>query len=105
LITLLYRKIQLLDRFPGPRCLAQKLETGFYRWVILKAADIDTLTQVIPAELFDQAAHNVLQGFSMQRVIGLLMFHALKKYEYLAPRDGIINLITDSDDDFGAEFR
>ncbi len=77
MVVFLCGNVQVINHFSCPRCLTQEFQAGFYRWVIFETADIDTIAQLIPAKVFDQAVHDKLKRFAVQRVIGLLVIHTM----------------------------
>jgi hypothetical protein len=58
-----------------PRCLAEKLEAGFDRGIIIEAANFHAFTEAFPAIEFLQADHDLLKGHTVERVVDLFLGH------------------------------
>ena len=71
----LYEDIQIFNHLSRPWRLTQKFQAGLDRWIVFETTDIDTITQLMPAIMVDQASHDSLKGFAVQRIIDLLVFH------------------------------
>ena len=67
--------VQILHFLPGPWGFAQKGQAGFDRGIVGKTVDPDEVSQLGPTVKIDQFSQDHLQGFTVERVVGLHRVH------------------------------
>ena len=66
-----HEQVKAFDFVTRPRRFAQKLEARAHTGVVRETADLNALTEIVPAVKIGQLGHDGLQGHAMQRVADL----------------------------------